>query len=139
MAYNQTEYFRNRYQTDPGFRERRIAAAKAWTQRMLSDPAARREYLRRRLCKTYGLTPEELDEVELVCRICGLEEDYGLVSSAGRPMARLHMDHNHKTRKARKFLCGPCNKGLGHFRDDPELLERAAEYLREEDDGQAPD
>ena len=27
------------------------------------------------------------------------------------------------------MLCAPCNKGLGHFRDDPTLLLRASDYL----------
>jgi len=52
------------------------------------------------------------------CVICG--DDGPLV-----------VDHCHKTGKVRGMLCNHCNRGLGHFRDDPELLEFAAEYLRE--------
>jgi len=40
------------------------------------------------------------------------------------------IDHDHKTRFVRGHLCQHCNFGLGHFRDDPELLELAAMYLR---------
>ena len=40
------------------------------------------------------------------------------------------IDHNHETGHVRGPLCQHCNFGLGHFRDDPELLEFAALYLR---------
>ena len=52
------------------------------------------------------------------CIICGSDET-------------LVVDHDHKTGKIRGMLCNHCNRGLGHFRDDPELLEFAAIYLRE--------
>ena len=58
------------------------------------------------------------DIIETVkeCVICGSEED-------------LVVDHCHKTNTIRGMLCNHCNRGLGHFRDDPELLEFARIYL----------
>jgi len=50
------------------------------------------------------------------CVICGSKE-------------KLVVDHDHKTNKIRGMLCNHCNRGLGHFRDDPMLLEFAAQYL----------
>jgi hypothetical protein len=41
-----------------------------------------------------------------------------------------HLDHNHTTGKLRDFLCTNCNRGLGHFQDNPNLLHNAEEYLR---------
>jgi hypothetical protein len=41
----------------------------------------------------------------------------------------LVVDHDHKTNEIRGILCNHCNRGLGHFRDDPELLEFARIYL----------
>ena len=58
------------------------------------------------------------DIIETVkeCVICGSEEN-------------LVVDHCHKTNTIRGMLCNHCNKGLGHFRDDPDLLEFARIYL----------
>jgi len=40
-----------------------------------------------------------------------------------------HLDHDHKTGKLRDFLCTNCNRGLGHFKDNPNLLSKAIQYL----------
>ena len=50
------------------------------------------------------------------CVICGSNEP-------------LVVDHDHTTGKIRGMLCNHCNRGLGHFRDDPYLLEFARMYL----------
>jgi hypothetical protein len=42
------------------------------------------------------------------------------------------IDHDHKTGRIRGKLCQNCNLGLGHFKDNPELLELAALYLKGE-------
>jgi hypothetical protein len=52
------------------------------------------------------------------CQICGDEHE------------TLHFDHNHATGLFRGWLCNLCNKGLGHFKDDPDRLLKAATYLK---------
>ena len=41
----------------------------------------------------------------------------------------LVVDHDHKSGEIRGILCNHCNRGLGHFRDNPDLLEFARMYL----------
>lgn len=78
----------------------------------------RRADLRRR----YGITPEIYDDMYHaqggLCGLCGVA-----------PIA--HIDHDHDTGLVRKLLCHNCNVGLGHFRDDPVLLQTAVDYLVE--------
>lgn len=64
----------------------------------------------------FGLEPDDYDKMPKVCVICG-------------SLDSLCVDHSHATGRVRGLLCQPCNKGLGHFRDDPTLLLRASDYL----------
>lgn len=74
--------------------------------------------------RTFGVTPEQYAEMlrmqGKVCFICGG------VNANGK---RLAIDHDHATDSIRKLLCSQCNVGLGSFRDNPELLRKAAEYV----------
>lgn len=75
---------------------------------------------RRNLWKHLGY-PEPTRPEPLTCEICDNPP-------SGRTKA-LALDHDHKTGKFRGWLCSSCNQGLGRFKDNPELLTRAATYL----------
>lgn len=45
----------------------------------------------------------------------------------------LCMDHCHETLRLRGLLCDNCNSGLGKFKDNVELLEKAIVYLKKHD------
>lgn len=74
----------------------------------------------------YGITLEEYDrmfaEQDGKCSICGNTHS----TIEGKKLA---VDHDHKTNKVRALLCSGCNQGLGYFKDDPELMQKALAYL----------
>lgn len=75
-----------------------------------------------------NLTPEEKREIRAAhcaCDICG--EDWPRENEGPRGW---HLDHDHRgSGELRGVLCRNCNAGLGFFRDSPDLLRAAAEYL----------
>jgi hypothetical protein len=77
--------------------------------------------------RKYGLTEAEFDVLLSAqggkCSVCGVL--FG-DAKADRP----HVDHCHTTGRVRGLLCHHCNTGLGHFRDSPETLQAAIQYLR---------
>jgi hypothetical protein len=77
----------------------------------------------------YGLTETEFrvlfDRQEGRCSICKMT-----LFENGNGFTGVVVDHHHGSGKIRGLLCGLCNSGLGHFRDNPNFLEAAIEYLR---------
>lgn len=75
--------------------------------------------------KQYGITLGDAKKIlakqENKCAICDKE----LIAGSAT-----HLDHCHNTGKVRGFLCQKCNHGIGLFNDLPELLIKAAKYLK---------
>lgn len=84
------------------------------------------KYLNRIHQKThkYGISESEylgmFEEQNNSCAIC--ETPFNDV--------RACVDHSHETGDVRGLLCDSCNKGLGMFKDNPELLAKAITYLK---------
>jgi hypothetical protein len=126
----QLERKRKRYHEDPEVmrersrrnyaanRDERLAYQKAYND--LNRDAIRARLLERR----FGLTVAELVALRErqgdACAICGTT-------------GPLSIDHNHATGAVRGLLCATCNFMVGHGKDDPELLRKAAAYLEGSD------
>ena len=76
----------------------------------------------------YGVTLADYEtlhnEQDGKCAICK-----GTPSGLGATERRLHVDHDHLTGAVRGLLCENCNRGVGMFQDNPDLLTLAAAYL----------
>jgi hypothetical protein len=62
----------------------------------------------------------EFEKQHGVCKVCRKPEP------KSRP---LHIDHDHATNQFRGLLCGSCNRALGLFHDDVEVIANAVIYL----------
>jgi len=81
---------------------------------------------RYRVKKLYGLSEEQVQKLFVdqsnKCAICDSEFD---------TTHEAMIDHCHTSGKVRGLLCITCNWLLGHSKDNPELLTKAANYLIE--------
>lgn len=59
---------------------------------------------------------DQLAKQEDMCAICGKK-------------LKLEQDHEHLTSRLRGALCGCCNRGIGFFKEDVEIIRKAIEYL----------
>lgn len=116
------------YHSDPANRERKNAARRISSA---ADPDKRAAQTRAdNLKRAYGLTVEQYEAMLAsqngVCALCCEAPK----SDGVRAASRLHVDHDHETGRVRALLCNHCNRGIGAFRDDPELMQRASLYVR---------
>ncbi len=78
------------------------------------------------LRRIYGLEVQEFKELlnsqSNKCAICDTT-DWGTRNP--------HVDHDHESNLIRGILCSQCNRGLGLFKDNIEILKKAIRYLSE--------
>lgn len=98
-------------------------------QRRFHRENNRNSYRHKSLMAAFGLTLQQYEDMATrqnhLCACCGKPE---IVKRHGK-LLWLAVDHCHSTGKLRDLLCNTCNQGLGQFKDDPELLRKAAAYL----------
>ena len=116
--------------------EKTLAATKSWQSRNPDKvKAARKNYRvnspekvkihrRRHTIMAHGISPEQHALLMTAqagrCAICHKPP------GKGRELA---IDHCHVKNHVRGLLCESCNNGLGRFKDNPDLLRAAADYL----------
>lgn len=116
-----TDYYRDRSRPDRVFSWCKVCTLDDQKQRHAKNPTRRKEL---RLRRDYGVSLDEYRrryaEQGGACLICREP------CPTGKELA---VDHDHQTGAVRGLLCAGCNLGLGNFRDDPQRLRAAAEYL----------
>jgi hypothetical protein len=129
----------DRFKNDKQFRARGVRWARRQRRNRKAEEAAERKanlsfILRRaehkhRMKTKYNTTQERYFEMfnaqGCCCAICktkfprkNVKDDYSWA-----------VDHDHKTGEVRGLLCSICNLGLGHFKDRPDILRAAINYL----------
>lgn len=103
----------NKYRNGEKFREKSLYDLVEWPSKIR---------------RTYGIEPEDyyrmLEEQGSGCAICKSK----VPGYNGKK--RFAIDHCHTTGKVRGVLCHPCNKALGSFKDDPEIMLEAVDYIK---------
>lgn len=96
--------------------------ARRWRDRNREAQRERERHSQRR--RKYGVTRDDFETM--------MTRQDGRCAICRRPPGEkaLAVDHCHADLKVRGLLCASCNNGLGRFGDDPEVLDRAAAYLR---------
>jgi recombination endonuclease VII len=133
-AWNR-EWRKRRETEDPEFKVRARAAEKRWRDRNPDKVKAKNDKINAaRTSESYrmynvlkkGLTQDQynamLEQQGGGCILCGAR-------SPGKIKKHFCIDHDHKTDRIRGLLCDACNRALGLFKDNPEILRRAAAYV----------
>jgi hypothetical protein len=111
---------RETYASNPDYNAKLRAKVKEYQE---SHPHMRKA---QRLRK-YGITVDEFNTLFEhqggKCAVCGYSD---MTQKKMFP----HVDHDHETGKVRGLLCSNCNMAIGKMKDSPELLLKAAEYIK---------
>lgn len=100
----------------------KVKSAVAWAK---ANPEKHRAaFARYRRKFLYGLAQEAyqslLDKQKGKCAIC---------KETPKGVQGIHVDHDHSKNIVRGLLCPNCNRGIGMFKEDPNRLRAAINYL----------
>lgn len=110
-----SERYRKKYPEDK--RRKRLVSKRSW----------QRSYAFR---TKFGITVEDYKRMEQeqngACAICCRGPEGEDTYRHGKSLA---VDHNHDTGEIRGLLCDLCNRGAGQFKDNSQLLQKAAHFM----------
>ena len=114
---NKVRSYHKLYRLKPeNIAKEKIRNAKRRSDPKYIDKIAYNNFLNR--LSKYGITEDfYTKECEKGCQICKSKE-------------RLHIDHDHSTKKFRGILCGKCNQGIGLLNENIDTLQKAIIYLQ---------
>lgn len=111
--------------------------AKTYGKAKQKDGAARCLAKNRELKHKYhGFTLAQLEQMiqaqnkKCACCFDSLPKEQVFEDGNTLPSRFIRLDHDHETNQIRGVLCHHCNSGLGMFRDSPERLQNAIDYLK---------
>jgi len=80
----------------------------------------------KRIKNNYGISAQSFEDLrksqDFKCKICYKEEGKEFWKT-------LYIDHCHKNGKIRGLLCNSCNRALGLFKENPQILKNTIIYL----------
>ena len=111
---------RNKYSQKPENKVKELERARRWQRE--NPERMKAAQFERNLRKLYGLTLDQYharqESQDFCCAICDLDD-----------RGNLYVDHDHKTKRIRGLLCNQCNTAVGLMQDNPNTLQRAAQYV----------
>jgi hypothetical protein len=86
-------------------------------------PEKKRRLLLSNQLRNRGVTLADYDQM--------VKDQQGRCALCEREVSDLDIDHCHQTQRVRKLLCRSCNTGLGMFKDNIDLMEKAIAYIKQ--------
>jgi len=121
---------------DPTFRAVQSVYLKAWRAKNIDKKRAADRAWGRANRLRQRITRKQWKSKRYAARVAALVADHsGLCDLCGQPpdgrWGRLNIDHCHATNVFRGLLCSRCNRAIGFFKDNPELMRKAASYVEQ--------